>query len=595
MYRIYADGRLIYDSALEDYNISKGVITKETDKSGSFVFALRPGHHYYDRLTQMKTVIKVTKGGAVVFRGRVLDDVVDYWRQKTLTCEGELGFLRDSIIRPFDFSGTPEELFRKLIAEHNAQVDEVKQFHIGTCTVEDPNGYVARENSAYETTLSNLQGRLLNSKSGGHLYITHDDEDDLPTIHYLADYPNTASQAIEFGLNLRNYTRKMSSADICTAVIPLGAAVDDGNSDTEDPKLTIASVNDGKDYVYSEAGVALYGWIYKTVEWDDVTVASNLMAKAQEYVDAAASAVISVELTAVDMHLLDRSIESYNLGDYVRITSAPHGFSALLPCTKQTMDLLQPANDTVTLGHTYAGFTATAGAGTGGGGVSPVVLQLVQSKVSTVTRQLVETSETVTELMERIALLENSNGLPSGYTALSYIQTSGTQYIDTGFAPNQDTRVVMDLESVASHGDVPLFGARVAYKNTAFSMWLRDTSIQTDYNALSSVISLTTTQTRFVVDKNRNVTTAAGVSTTQTAATFQSAYTAYLFGLNQAGTLNSSSTVSVKLYGCQMYDADTLVRDFVPCVDSAGVYGLFDKVNRKFYTNAGTGAFTGGV
>lgn len=188
----------------------------------------------------------------------------------------------------------------------------------------------------------------------------------------------------------------------------------------------------------------------------------------------------------------------------------------------------------------------------------------------------------------------NTSRLPNGYTELSYIQSSGTQYIDTGFAPNQDSRVVMDIESVASHGDVPLFGSRVAYKNTAFSMWLRDASVQTDYNAVSSVLSLGSTQVRFQIDKNKNVTTAAGVTVTQTATAFQSAYTAYLFALNQAGTPNTSGMVSIRLYSCQLYDNGTLVRNFVPCTNSSGVAGLYDMANGTFYRSAGSAEFIAG-
>ena len=593
MYRIYADDALIYDSTLEDYRIGKGSITKEAGKSGSFVFSLYPEHFFYDNFVQMRTVIKVMKDDAIVFRGRVLDDTVDYWRQKTCTCEGELGFLQDSIIRPYSFTGTPEELFRKIITEHNAQVDEDKQFRIGTCTVVDANDYIARDNAAYESALVNLQGRLLDSGSGGLLYITHDDEDDLPTIHYLAEYPNTASQAIEFGVNLRNYTKKVNAADICTAVIPLGAPVDDGNSETEDKRLTIESVNGGKDYVYNTEAVALYGWIYKTIEWDDVTVASNLLAKAQAYVNAAASLVISLELTAVDMHLLDRSIESYNLGDYVKITSVPHGFSAILPCTKQTLDLLQPANDTVTLGHSYAGFTATAG--TGGGGVSSVVLQSVRDKISSVTGQVASTGQAIVTLDAQIAALQTQLTLVGqGYTFPLYIESSGTQYIDTGFVPNQDTKVVMHYYSAGQSGEKILFGARTAYKNTAFSLWIADTYYQTDFGNAANTMAVDTTG-EVVVTKDRNVTSlnTSAVTYTSTAAVFQCVCPMYLFTLNQAGTANSSMA-SIRLYSCQVYDNGTLVRDFVPCRNPAGIYGLWDKAGAQFYANAGTGTFSAG-
>ena len=57
-------------------------------------------------------------------------------------------------------------------------------------------------------------------------------------------------------------------------------------------------------------------------------------------------------------------------------------------------------------------------------------------------------------------------------TQLDYIESTGTQYINTGFKPDNNTRIIMDIEPTKAHTDVPLFGARIKYQDTAFSMWL---------------------------------------------------------------------------------------------------------------------------
>ena len=72
------------------------------------------------------------------------------------------------------------------------------------------------------------------------------------------------------------------------------------------------------------------------------------------------SQAVTIELTAIDLHLLDRSIESYNVCEYVRARSKPHGFDEVMLCNRQTMDLLQPGNDTVTLGYQTATFTGSS-------------------------------------------------------------------------------------------------------------------------------------------------------------------------------------------------------------------------------------------
>lgn len=386
MYKIFADDTLIYDSTLEDYKIGKGSISLETNKSGSFTFSIYPDHFYYDNFVRLKTVITVYKSDKIVFRGRILNDVTDYWNNKNITCEGELGFLQDSIIRPFSFTGTPEDLFKKFIEEHNSQVDEFKRFNVGTITVVDPNNYIARSNSDYESALSNLNSRLIEDSLGGYFYITHGDNgtDPIPTINYLSDFTKVSSQKIEFGSNLKNYTKTVKANDIATAIIPLGNAVND-------KKLTIASVNGGKDYVYSEEGVALYGWIFKTVSYDDVTNASNLKTKGEDYLNNIVRQNITIELNAIDLHLLDRSIESFGVCDYIRVISTPHNFDSTLLCNKQTLDLLKPENDSLTLGYTYTTFTETSNKVSSSVSAIPVI----QSTVNRLSNKVIELDEIV--------------------------------------------------------------------------------------------------------------------------------------------------------------------------------------------------------
>ena len=393
MYKIYADDTLIYDSTYEEYKINKGIINLEVNKSGSFIFSVYPDHFYYDSFIRLKTVITVYKSNRIVFRGRILNDITDYWNNKVITCEGELGFLQDSIIRPFTFTGTPEELFRSLIEQHNGQVDPFKRFNIGTVTVEDPNDYIARGNIAYESTLSNLNSRLLEDSTGGYFYITHGDDgtEVTPTIHYLADFTKVSTQPIEFGSNLKNYTKTVKAEEIATAIIPLGATVDDKDSNTEDPKLTIASVNGGSDFVYSVEGMSLYGWICKVVDWSDVTDPANLKRKAEEYLENVVKQNITIELNAIDLHLLDRSIESFNVCDYIHVVSKPHNFDSVLLCNKQTIDLLNPGNDMIVLGYTYSTFTEINAKTSNA--VSRVVN--IQASVNSITSQVIAMNTTV--------------------------------------------------------------------------------------------------------------------------------------------------------------------------------------------------------
>ena len=350
MYRIFADDTLIYDGTLDDYKIGKGAISLEINKSGSFVFSLYPDHFFYNNFVRLKTVITVYKSGRIVFRGRILTDVTDYHNNKTITCEGELGFLQDSIIRPYEFSGTPGELLSNLIAAHNAQVDAFKQFRVGDIKMSDASAAITRSNADYSTALTNVIGQFPDSALGGYIYITHGEngDDPIPTINYCSDFSKVSTQIVEFGSNLKDYTKTVKADSIATAIIPLGAEL---SNESGKERLTIAKVNDGVDYVYSADGVALYGWIFKTVTFDDVVLADELKAKAEAYVKTILSQNVTIELTVIDLHLIDPTIEPFSVCDHVRAVSKPHNFDAALLCNKQTLDLLKPENDTLTLGY----------------------------------------------------------------------------------------------------------------------------------------------------------------------------------------------------------------------------------------------------
>lgn len=184
--------------------------------------------------------------------------------------------------------------------------------------------------------------------------------------------------------------------------------------------------------------------------------------------------------------------------------------------------------------------------------------------------------------------------LPSGYTELAYIQSSGTQWIDTGFKPNQDTRVVMNCYVISFNScDMFLFGARVSAGNTAFYVAADDTNTKWFISYGSDVQNpVGTCIGHHSIDMNKNSVSIDDAITTLSASTFQSASNLLLFSTNTAGSADSQRG-TMNLYSCQIYDNGTLVRDFVPCINASGEVGLYDLVGKQFYGNAGTGTFTG--
>lgn len=188
-----------------------------------------------------------------------------------------------------------------------------------------------------------------------------------------------------------------------------------------------------------------------------------------------------------------------------------------------------------------------------------------------------------------------SSRLPEGYAEVQYIQSTETQWIDTGFKPNQNTRIKMDCNVIGfNSGDAFLFGARIASGNTTFCLAADDAN--TRWFALygNAVQNPTGTCTgKHSIDFNQNVLTLDEKNFTFAKTTFQSSYNLLLFATITNGNVDSQRG-KMAIYSCQIYDNGNLIRDFVPCVDPTGNAGLYDLVDGKFYGNAGTGSFTAG-
>lgn len=324
------------------------------NNAGSLTFKLPPNNLAYDYVKRMTTKLKVFKDDKYYWEGRVISEDVDFWNCRSFICEGELAYFNDTIQPPGEYHNiTPEEFLRILITNHNEHVTNDMKFYVGQVTVTDPNNSIFRYTN-YETTLECINKKLI-EPLGGHIRIRH--VDGYRYIDYLAEYTNVNTQTIMFGRNLLDFTKSFDMTDFATVIVPRGAEIEEEYDEDEEQTysplteyLTVESVNGGSIYVQSEEAVKNFGWIVKVVDWDDVTVPENLLKKAKEYLSSIQFDNMTLELSAVDLHYIDKSIESFEILDRVRAISGPHGLDHYFPVTKITIPLDSPENTTYSLG-----------------------------------------------------------------------------------------------------------------------------------------------------------------------------------------------------------------------------------------------------
>lgn len=212
--------------------------------------------------------------------------------------------------------------------------------------------------------------------------------------------------------------------------------------------------------------------------------------------------------------------------------------------------------------------------------------------------------------VEVTPVMKGSSRVPSGYTEVEWIQSSGTQYIDTGaiFSNGVRAETKINLTSITSSSKkTPIFGAHNAsepYGRDYLSIdssknfeigggagyrYFKNNTIATnvDYEVEASNIP---GQESLVVNGELYKSTGGAAY-----ATPFTDLSLYLFRVN---TTNDQwfENASMKLYYMKMYDyTNVLVRDYIPCKNPSGAVGLYDLVGGQFYGNTGTGSFTAGA
>lgn len=356
MIQVYSNGSITYDSRLQEYKLLALSYTAGLNKAGTATITMPPGHPAYNAYEPYKPVVTIYDGEKLVFRGRPLTPADDFYKRRTITCEGERCFFRDALMRPYLYQAAPDFIFTEVVGIYNSQVEADKRFIVGTITVTDPNDYVRLESGTAEQTSDTLN--KLVERCGGYIVFTTN-ADGARVINWYAEVSYQNNQTIDFGSNLLDFQRVTANDNLATRIVPYGA-----QDSTTGEYVTIESVNGGLDYIEAEEAIALRGLITKAVQYNDVTEPLNLLRKAQADLAASKNLIASMTLTAVDLSIIDKSIDTFREGDLVRVRSNPHDLDDDFLLTDRAVDLLNKANSNITMGKEVPTLTGLSSAGT---------------------------------------------------------------------------------------------------------------------------------------------------------------------------------------------------------------------------------------
>lgn len=323
MYAGYVDGRLLFAAGMPGYEIVDGTISEAVGSASSATLKLPPSNVMRDVPVKRASVISIRKDGAEVFRGSVVDTTTDLRGMRTYSIDSAMMWLADICKPPHTINAMALSAYLgALVTQYNAGCLAGKQVKLGEVGSSLPSITLAA--SEYKSMLDLAKEAA--SVSGGELRLRY--ADGAVYLDCLASYAHRCSQTVELRKNLLGLTDEIDGADLVTRVYPVGK---DG--------LTIEDVNGGKVYLVNAAAEGIYGRIDGTLR-ADTDDTSALKATAASYLAQHSGLSRGIQVTAADLSAQDIMIESFAIGDSVRVVSPPHGIDTIMQVSKLDTSLV---------------------------------------------------------------------------------------------------------------------------------------------------------------------------------------------------------------------------------------------------------------
>ena len=352
-YKILSGSEVVCDSTYAGSAVNNPVLHMTVNKVWSFEFVLPPDHPFYNRVEEHKTEVAVSLDGEdPIFLGEVYKVSTDFYGQKTVYAEDQLGYFNYAVLPPHRYNSlNVDDIITQMLSAYNSQCSD-RPFYKGTITTTHTAHNLAFSTN-YDTALTVLQDNII-KKVGGYIYAYYDSTDGKRYLGY-KETPDSSgtTQHIKIGYNLLDFVRESDASKLCSILIPLGERLDDSQQNIEgvEKRLTIETAQRQTDRIESASLITAIGRVVKTRIWDSVTDPDSLYTIGSNYLTSQL-ADVTIEATAFDLNLADAEIERIHLFDNVRVISAPHGLDARFPVMELTLNLNNPSSDKITMGTT---------------------------------------------------------------------------------------------------------------------------------------------------------------------------------------------------------------------------------------------------
>ena len=357
-YSVTLDGNDILDYGDKTLTLLEPKLEAELNTVDAFDFKMPPNHQKYADITPLVSIVEIYEDADLIWFGRVVSVSTDYYREKTVACEGPLGWFSDTVQRYCMYDEVSiRTFFNTLISNHNIQAPASRRFVVGTIDIDDKTVYRKLD---YESTRECLEKMCIEAE-GGYLFFRR--ENGVNYVDWLKDMPYTCNQPVEFGLNLTDISSSFEGTEMINCILPLGDTVKANNDSSkgevipeDDPRvgLPLTLEHDyGYDIIGSSESVDVYGRIIEVITFSGVKDAATLKSEAEKYLKEEMYNKLTFECTAVELKSYgpgaNDNYDHFKLGQKIHCVSKPHALDEEFPLIKMSIDL-DSAVKSITLG-----------------------------------------------------------------------------------------------------------------------------------------------------------------------------------------------------------------------------------------------------
>lgn len=381
-----------------------------------FRFTLFPNNPGWLKLHTKRTIVKVfdTVKNECVFEGRVLSPVGQMQSDGvvgiTYQCGCLLGYLQDSIQSWEDIRNmTPRNFLQHLINVHNSQVESHKRFNLGVVSISNGPTQVHYFVDDESTTYEMIKDRLIN-RIGGELRVRNvNGQLYLDWMDVIGEVVDTTIQVTK---NMISISSENDSLSTITRLFPRGARLEADTADGEPnpvstPRLTIASVNNGREFIDANQDlIDAFGIVSGAVTWDDVTLPENLLRNARGWLSDQKASVMRVSMSAIDLGLIGIDSDHFRVGNAYRCINKLINLDQYLRIVEIQLDINRPERSTLSLGSKPLALSQQQASLA----KSQKRLGGVENAVVTQSRRIASVAQTATLIRQDVAELQSTIG-----------------------------------------------------------------------------------------------------------------------------------------------------------------------------------------